>query len=556
MATIDFSSTADFYPSRNEFLPIGTPYSELTESDKLMLDLKIAKSLQEKPEKTWATLGWKRKGKKFRPKGRLHFSKYGHDDSHGPTKEIIEVLHAAKPLDEGHKFVLERYIDLTDVDFEEAGKDAKDIDELPMLRLTVFVEEDEGAVVYLDYGSKSKDEQPDYGTDFIPPQPTDKNFSFKRDRLNYHIPLLQKEHREKLAEADPSKPGEAARFVAKVLTYKRKKDSTPKKWIQEGLKYVANESVQAGAELVLGKTYGLHKFHYHKNTFSLVDANNPIEPDAKTLLLVHGTFVDHTKSFAGTFGTEKKRVNGADTVVTNTFLQGLIDSNKFQQIIAFDHSTVFDDSAENLNQLRALLAEALGQARFTQPVSLLGTSRGGVVCYDIAASRNMPFTVDKVATVSAAFGVGYLSKAARAFRLMKAMRVLTGATIPLVVQLAQMSGEWLIKQPGLAQIKPDDKRLTRVMNASPASLATIYYNIRTDWDASVPNPERPLLRGVKSFVDFLIKPILGKTHDWVVGYEKQMWLKQNDLPHGHIDNVHTKVMNPASQSHPLLMDFF
>ncbi|MEM9720438.1 MAG: hypothetical protein AAGA10_14355 [Bacteroidota bacterium] len=124
-----------------------------------------------------------------------------------------------------------------------------------------------------------------------------------------------------------------------------------------------------------------------------------LDPQAKTLLLIHGTFsttapwvIERDPSMPieavafpqpqnqhkGSFGELLERPqNGKDISFLKEWMQG---PSKYQQVIAYDHSTVLEDVRENTQALMKLLSEIGGESfAFEQPVDLITSSRGGLL---------------------------------------------------------------------------------------------------------------------------------------------------------------------------------
>jgi hypothetical protein len=96
------------------------------------------------------------------------------------------------------------------------------------------------------------------------------------------------------------------------LTYKR--NNLPAADLsQEGIQSLKKYS--HGLTNLVTERYALLKFDADKNDFELVREGQKIDYNKKTLLLVHGTFVNTAASFAGLYADEFKP--------HNTFLQSL-----------------------------------------------------------------------------------------------------------------------------------------------------------------------------------------------------------------------------------------
>ncbi len=141
------------------------------------------------------------------------------------------------------------------------------------------------------------------------------------------------------------------------------------------------------------------------------DLNRGLDPDKKTLLLIHGTFsittpwvVQATPStnledielpkpeneHKGSFGEFLERTLLNTPVGTQkigpSFLKSWMDGEtKYQQVLAYDHSTVRQGIIQNVEELMTLLKDIGGDDfEFTQPVDIITGSRGGLVGQHLA----------------------------------------------------------------------------------------------------------------------------------------------------------------------------
>ncbi len=527
------------------FVTLGPEISKMRPWQRRRMERKLRRERYQKVPELWATLGWNHHNKALKPGGKIRFSKKGNYDSSSITLEMVKCIRDSLPAGIKKEHVLERYIDLTEVDFKWEPE-TFDINKLPELRLTVFLNKSEGALVYYDYGSKAVNST-DEGIEFIHPAPTNAAYSTDRDRLDYFFPLLPPREAEALSNGAGkgkthklSNRKESARFVIKVLTFKRGKGTESSTGlIRRAIKNLSTLLRGNGQEEAIPERYRLLMFHAQGNYFHEIKARD-IDPKQKTLLLVHGTFSDTHGSYGGLFARSGQ--------TPDTFLSELMRDGIFEQIIAFDHRTVFDDGFTNAEMLKKLL----GGLKFAHPIAIMGSSRGGVLAYLLATEGLMPhFKVDKVLTISGAFGVGYLDKAQKGLGLLNAFRKINPVELPLLVTLAQHSAQWLVDQPGLRQITPGDKLLLNVIGPNVQHSAAAYMNIRTDWHPSI----APRLKGPKIMLDRAIRLFLGKKHDWVVGYSNQV----HDVPYKSqapksIKGVHTQTMI-AGRAQPDPRDF-
>ncbi len=519
------------------FVTLGPEISKMRPWQRRRMERKLRRERYQKVPELWATLGRKHENKPLNTEGKIRFSKRGNYSSDSVTLEMVKEIRDSLPAGIKKEHVLERYIDLTEADFKWEP-DTFDINKLPELRLTVFLNKSEGALVYYDYGSKAGIST-DEGIEFIQPAPTDAAYSTDRDRLDYFFPVLPPREVEALRKGAGkgkthklSDRKESARFVIKVLTFRRGKGTESSTGlIRRAIRNLSSQLRGKGREEAVPERYRLLKFYVRGNYFHEIKARD-IDPKQKTLLLVHGTFTDTHGSYGGLFAHSGQE--------PDTFLSELMRDGIFEQIIAFDHRTVFDDGFTNAEMLKKLL----GGLKFVHPVAVTGSSRGGVVAYILAMKGRIPnFTVSKVLTVSGAFGVGYLEKARKGLGFLSAMRRLSPVKLPVLAILAQHSAEWFTGQPGLRQITPGDELLEAVLNPAAAQGAAAYLNIRADWHPDI----APGLRGPRVILDWSIRFFLGRKHDWVVGYENQTHpVAGRSQPPKSIKGVHTRTMIAGS----------
>ena len=116
----------------------------------------------------WGTLGWA-DDKPFTISGSLHLSAIGNEASEGVTLKQIQNIRSFNPrAKEGDFRVLERFINLDDVDFGVDG--TWDYGNLPELKLTLMVSNDEGAIVYYQKSEKNKHNDHSAIVDYILPE--------------------------------------------------------------------------------------------------------------------------------------------------------------------------------------------------------------------------------------------------------------------------------------------------------------------------------------------------------------------------------------------------
>ena len=142
----------------------------------------------------WGTLGWK-DNKPFNIQ--IQNSKYGNKDEDRrdiSTNEIINELKGFNnQIKSNSENVIERYINFDNSNFGIEWDKITTYDEIPELRLDLFVDDTEGAVVYYYHQQKVNLGQLNDDSvfeQFIQCEKTDDNFTTKRDRLTYNFKVL------------------------------------------------------------------------------------------------------------------------------------------------------------------------------------------------------------------------------------------------------------------------------------------------------------------------------------------------------------------------------
>ncbi len=198
--------------------------------------------------------------------------------SSNATVEEIKLIYDGRSndinSDKRSKIVKERFISFENIQFKEFP-DLFSIDEIPSVRLTLFVKPGEGALVYYQHTAPNgerkfgtKAEQSDI--EYILPRPTKLNDCSLRDRLTYHILILPQkkviENGDGRFIQTGSKRNE--KFVVKILTFKR--ENSESETIIKKLYYH-----------VFGHTYKLLLWKPDNFNFEVADSSE-INRDKKT----------------------------------------------------------------------------------------------------------------------------------------------------------------------------------------------------------------------------------------------------------------------------------
>ncbi len=558
MADFDFSLERKRIDPK--FITLGKLLEEATEDQLELVNRKVTREVAEKNEVAWATLGWE-DDRPFEPEGTIHFSEDGHLESISPVtiKEIENIYAFNKLLNNNTIKVRERYINFDDVDFKLKQKEYK-IDELPKLRLTLFLEDDEGAIVYYQHSDRekyhdsknAKENDLDPDIEYILPNPAETG----RDRLTYEFPVIpgnieESDDDDRFIEILEGNP--VTSFLVKILTYKRGKKQDHD-LIEEELETLnAQNLIEEGAHRLFGKRkYKLHIFDVNGNHFEEVSTQNPIDFSKKTLLLVHGTF----STIAGSYGAAFE----SDYAPRNNIFQKLIAPNGgvFEQIIGFDHPTITHGAVENVAELYNMLGSG---NKFTKQVSLVGTSRGALVCKQLANdTQNKHFEVDCILTYSGANGVGYFEKAKYIVELFKVLKKTGGPIAKVLALFAQFSAERFLEMPGCKVMTPKSAELRAILETDPVNKNIHIQCVGADWHRKLYKERWKRIPAV--LLDTFLKLILGRKHDWVVGRKHQLEAPEKyKVSDKYITAVHTRVLDVRKHvrngdSHKIMKDFF
>ena len=286
MREVSISSSAlQSTDSGETFLALG-PSPQLS---LLALD-RIRRVTAAPADDVWGTFGmWDPKGPKLA--GTARFSNFGEeysrkDQSGQATVDLVQ--HVGMGLPEPTLRVRERFIDLSDVWVDGVLPASFTSDTHPSFRLTLFVRAGEGALVVVQHGRLGEQ-----GVDFVQPEPTAlNNTCTARDRLTYRIPIPFDQKVQRAEDKRPVIPIELqgvptrvpADISIKILTFDRGNSSSP-----EVIKRVLNK---------LGKDRdSLLKWNSAQRSFVPASASD-VKLEAKTLLMLHGTF----SSTKGSFG--------------------------------------------------------------------------------------------------------------------------------------------------------------------------------------------------------------------------------------------------------------
>ena len=488
-----------------DFLLLGHPSIEQEPALSNTILPKIRKEIVTKVPGLWGTLGMMN-DTNVSWRGSLKFSEYGNEDSHGATLDEIQLIHAANPhLDTEELKVLERFISFEEVEYDFPAEFTAD--DIPKYRLTLMVEPDEGALVYYEHYDENAPEEKVIS--YIMPQATDEeNRVDQRDRLTYFFDALPpKQIIEN--EGNQDKPfrlsdlNTGIKFLIKVLTYNRKQFDQSENVVKSQFSNIAEtfkNSFEKQSDLLI--------YDVGSNTFRKGCKGSDVNTSQKTLLLIHGTF----SSTEGSYGS----------LVSSFWLKGLIEKRIVEQIIAFDHPTVFEDAQSNID---TLLGYFKGM-QFMYPFDVMGSSQGGLLAQYLAnaPTDQKPFEVGNVALVASANGVKYVDTAYGLEKILSVLKVILKNSQPalaFICSVAQHSVNFVVKQPGIDLMKPGSDRLNYILDNTPATKDTLYLPVIDEFTKDLVKDDPFFKRMAALGLDLITSLIMGQYNDWVVQTQNQ-----------------------------------
>ncbi len=504
--TIRINSEA-FHLNKDDkkFIVLGSNELEKKDFIDRFVNSKIKKESKTHHDEFWGTLGLTN-DKPVDWKGYLEISNKGNKTiEDNSIKEEIGYLKTMYP-NMAEDEITERFISFEhlDIEFPEKFK----TNEIPEIRLTLMLKKDEGALVFYSHSSlhcKNNEVIENKEIEYIQPEPTFNYETNNRDRLTYKfkaIPNFKYERANsysehlKLSDTKNNNP-----FVVKILTFNRGSFENSTKTIVNAKSNIFNKF----------GVFSSHKLKIYKNNKQkFVNLRGKIDESKKTLFLVHGTFGSTKQSFG-------------DLYLKNNWLDNLLDDKIYEQIIGYDHPTIFSGAEENITELLKLLKNH-GVNQFTKEVDFIGTSQGGLLIQYLA-NLNQPYIkVGKVALVASANGVDYLTSAEyvpKFLSYIKHFTKITGALEASVIcAIAQHSAKYLLHQPGFKVMTPKSKELLYITDKKPVG-DTCYLPVIGDFNETLISDKRKWKQWTATGIDTISRLIMGKFNDWVVSSQKQ-----------------------------------
>lgn len=487
-------------PDKKKFLLLRSEKADKDED--FLLNYAIPKIINHKNANqipgVWGTLGYK-SDKPIDWKGSLKCSNEWNDDfdKHTELYKEIEYLKLMHPGLNEKEEVKEKVIDLRKLDINIPL--VFRLDELPELRLDIFLDKDEGALAFYQLKRQNDTEK---DIEFIQPQPT-KNNSTKRDRLSYHFRVVPNKIIEPIKEIpnkfELSDKNSEEDFIVKILIFKRKFNNNinlPSS--SDKIINLLEKEIEKKSNNLFAKKHKLLKFNLKQRNFKRVKKGS-IKTDQKTLFLIHGTFASTKGSFGEVY----------------PWIESLLHNGLYEQIIAFDHPTLFDDAEENTLALFEQFKK-YNIKPFSKDVDLIGTSQGGLIAQFLANLPNKHFPIGKVVLVASANGVGYLTFGNNLSKGLKVMRKVFGkiglGQAALVSALLQHSIKWVINRKGLNVMRPGSKALEQIIFKTPVNPKTRYWPIIGNYSSS-----KTSVKILEGGIDM----ILNEDNDWVVSTKNQ-----------------------------------
>lgn len=441
----------------------------------------------------WGTLG-RADGLPPTWEGELYCSGDGNPESTGDLSTIVDDIREWQPENPLIKSqrIIERFIAFDEVDFGSSAASRQ-------LRLTLMLGPQEGVILFYHHGEPGSKSQTGDVEFILPIEGNAASDKPGRKTFYFEVPEFSAAHND-IDEDSALK----SRFVVKAMVFA----------------YDGRPPLEA---LRSFEGYGFKR--YNKNAEGGFEEILPAQIDfsKKTLLLVHGTFASIRGSFRGL--TERK-------VGEVTWFQYLLDTGHYEQIIGFDHSTVIDSTFTNVSEFKNRLEAAQPGWRFTHPVDIIGTSRGGVVVKTMCNDAELNGTegrmqARKVALVSCANGAALLDTetGVPGIRLLLSLlKRVPSTTTKVIISVIQLAFEVFLRQEGTLSQTRGTVLLGRVLNAPVSNPATRFYTICGNW-------EPPQIR--KKILDLLLDTMLHNDNDGVNYTERMTILQAGTAAYGY-----------------------
>jgi hypothetical protein len=466
--------------SGTTFLPLGKA-EKLFKNNKLIGALadKLGKNRKASVQGLWGTLG-RADDKPLDWLGEVECSGEFNADSFGVTSREVGFVKEWQNMI-GDR-IRERFIAFERTRFGKNKGSRR-------LRLTLMLAEDEGALVFLHHTHQddkfASEGYPEY---ILPAGDRD------GDRQNYMFDVPDTEEK-KIFSKGIFKQWKH-RMIVRVLTFK---------------------IYGKPAKDFLMKDNAYRLLRFDNGAFKEIGGGFELDPSKKTLLLLHGTFSTTENSYKGIIGPDPE---------TSWLTKVMRHGGKYEQIIAFDHPSIVHGPAENVAEFKKRLGPGF---RFTKPVDMISTSRGGLVGKTMCIDRQLSETVmavEKFMPIACANGVNYFKAAENIIDYLNIMRVMGmisgNMLMSLIFGALQLSAKVFVEMPGCKAMTPGSDELKAIIGTAndprnPVNVNTRYYPVVGDY-----SPDPALSSPFINWVHTRIDSILGSANDWVVGTDNQL----------------------------------
>lgn len=483
-------------PQNYQFIPLGN--SQRLFGNGGLLDQvrdRIFKKNSTPVEDFWATVG-RQDGQAIDWTGSIVCSGNGNDRSTGVTSDEIAYIKELYPeVGNTAPKALEKVVVFDNVSFGVDPESRK-------IRLTLMVDPGEGAVVYYQHTGNDDTLSQEGEVEYIQPANTPNYNDNQRDRLDYMFDV-------------PPKVQPDDRFIVKAITFKRNASETPEMLLRRVekpyhlLRY--NPDKNDPQNNYIGSFEVLSEFDKNGNP----TGNLPAElRTKKTLLLIHGTFSTTNNSYGG--------------LLQSGWLKNVITSGLYEQVLALDHPSIFEGPADNVAKMKILMGAG---PKFTHPVHIITTSRGGLVGKTIVNDKEIHdnfFEVERMAAVACANGVEYFSagwKIVKGLAVLKSLFKMTGrAGLATFTAIAQVGSEVFLMQPGAVAMTPGSQPLEVILTGTPVNPGMRYFPLTGNF---IPTDAK------QKILDLLIKIVYKEDpNDWVVGTKQQAIMPEQHYAYG------------------------
>ncbi|WP_109832765.1 DUF7379 domain-containing protein [Reichenbachiella versicolor] len=557
MEKFDWSKD-EYFDFEGKYLALGKRDLHNSKIVRSRINNKLKRNVTGAKMPIWATLGWQ-DNSPFRLKGHITFSGVGNFKEGQYDKLTQREIQDIKVISDisGKKKIKERFINLDHVDFELPNKIPTN--EIPKLRLTLFLKDKEGALVYL----MVKNQNDTDGTNAFARHilcDSVENHSRNKDRRHYaiEVPFHCTTSHDEAQDAIELNKAESNNlsFTIKIITFV-KKDKTKKLKQLLGIvskRLTKHQSSTAINDIIYDSVgedkYRLLKFiddpqhdqwiyTHEKGSYNLggrfekIESPDDINGSHKTLLLIHGAISNTIGSFHDIWQRKKDD--------QPSHLQQLIRSGQYQQILSFEYPTLSADANDDVDKM----IEFLGDVTFKgNPIDIVTSSRGGFTAWALVTD---PIVKDKLPVNKV------LSFSSGATQYLDAGKTPVGLLFSILKQLTFGSAAKLITTilsevvdfskenfKGLKMMEPNSELINELLNREVNNPDLRYTVVASDWVRFLISKDHGWISVLtKSGMDLIIKGILGIKHDFVIGCDQQVLTPKVQESNKEIVKIHS-----------------